>query len=161
MFNNPFREVRVMRLIGSFSMFTQRVLDSLKSTKLPKSDRDKLSRLLKRTARRNSILAKGILSGLSAGGANDEDIRKFSKLLERANTRIMEDKDPFSESDKKDLKEIFRRSYVSAKAADWFTTQMDELLAEEIGEFIRGKRTLTVPTKTISFEEKRSKKITT
>ncbi|MEK6982370.1 MAG: hypothetical protein AABX38_05550 [Candidatus Micrarchaeota archaeon] len=149
-----------MRLIGSFYMFTQRVLDSLKSTKLPKSDRDKLSRLLKRTAKRNSVLAKGILSGLSAGGASDDDIKKFSKLLERANSKILEDKEPFSEIDKKDLKEIFRRSYVSAKAADWFASQMDELLAEEIGEFIQGKRTIGVPTKTILLEEKRPKKIT-
>ena len=47
----------------------------------------------------------------------------------------------------KRFKEIFRRSYVSAKAVDWFASQMDELLAEEIGEFIQGKEQLAFQQK--------------
>ena len=139
-------------------MFSKRVMDAVRTGRLSKPDAKKLSRLLDRTAQRNVILAKGILSALSAGGATEQDIRSFSKLLEKANERINIDRDPFTDNDKKDLEDIFKRAYISSKAANWFASQMDELLAEEIEEFIKGKRALGVPTrKTVSFEEKLTK----
>ncbi len=144
-----------MQLIGSFSEFTKRVLAAAKTGKLPKSDVRKLERLFDRTAKRNTILAKGILSALSAGGASEQDIKKFSDLLERANHRISDDKDPFTDTEKKDVSDIFKRSYVSIKAANWFANQLDELVAEEIEEFIKGKRSIFIPTK--SFEPKPEK----
>ena len=119
----------------------------------------KLERLLDRTAKRNLILAKGILSALNAGGAKDVDIEKFSLLLEKANERINTGKEPFTNVDTQELANIFKRAYISTKAANWFATQMDELLAEEIDEFIKGKRSIGVPTKkTVTFEDKPTQK---
>ncbi len=148
-----------MRFIGSFYQFAQRVLQSAKDGKLPRSDVMKLKRLLDRTAKRNLILAKGILSALNAGGAKEADISKLSLLLEKANERINSGKEPFTSADTQELADIFNRAYISAKAANWFTTQMDELLAEEIDEFIKGKRSIGRATKkTVPFEEKTPEK---
>lgn len=148
-----------MRFIGSFYQFAQRVLQAAKDGKLPKNDAMKLERLLDRTAKRNLILAKGILSALNAGGAKEAEIARFSLLLEKANERITGGKEPFTSADTQELADIFKRSYISTKAANWFATQMDELLAEEIGEFIKGKRSIGVPTKkTVTFEEKAATK---
>lgn len=151
-----------MRFIGSFYQFAQRVLGAAKAGKLPKNDASKLERLLDRTAKRNLVLAKGILSALSIGGAKDADIQKFSALLEKANERIAEDKDPFTYADKDEIKDIFKRAYLSAKTADWFASQMDELLAEEIEDFIKGRRAISTPSKrVVMFEEKKAKEKTT
>ncbi len=153
-----------MRLIGSFYQFTQRVIKAVKAAKLPKDDVTKLERLLNRTAKRNIILAKGILTALNAGGVSNNDIARFSQLLEKANEKISSGKNPFSESDKQEITDIFKRSYLSTKAAHWFSTQMDELVAAEIEEFIRGDRQIGVPSrKTVSFEikEKPQEKTTT
>lgn len=135
-----------MQLIGSFSEFARRVVNAAKSGRLQRQDIKKLERLLDRTAKRNLILAKGILSALSAGGATDQEIKRFSNLLERANDKINNDKEPFTNSEKKEMMEIFKRSYISIKAANWFANQLDELVAEEIDEFIKGKRSV-VPAK--------------
>ncbi|MBS3067323.1 hypothetical protein J4450_01355 [Candidatus Micrarchaeota archaeon] len=136
-----------MQLLGSFSEFTKRVVSAARLGRLPKHDIKKLERLLNRTGKRNTILAKGILSALSAGGASDQDINRFSDLLEKANHRITEDKEPFTEPEKKEIGELFKRAYVSIKAANWFASQIDELVAEEIEEFIKGKRSVVIPTK--------------
>ena len=148
-----------MRLIGSFFMFTKRVMEAVRTGRLSKPDASKLSRLLNRTGKRNIILAKGILTALNAGGAKEEDIQRFSKLLENANDRISQDKEPFTEADKQNLEDVFKHAYISTKAANWFASQMDELLAEEIEEFIKGKRSIGIPTrKTVGFEVKTDKK---
>ncbi len=144
-----------MQLIGSFSEFAKRVIGAVKAARMPKQDVKKLERLLDRTAKRNTVLAKGILSALTVGGATENDIEKFGNLLERANQRILDDKEPFTESEKKDVAEIFKHAYVSIKAANWFTNQLDELVAEEIEEFIKGKRAVVVPSK--KFEPKPEK----
>ena len=151
-----------MRLIGSFFEFASRVMDAAKSGRLPKDDSKKLERLLTRTAKRNTVLAKGILSALNVGGAKEADIKRFSELLEKANTRIMEDKDPFTEKEKNEISDIFRRSYISTKAAHWFASQIDELVATEIDEYIKGKRFLAIPSKkVVTFESpKRTEKET-
>lgn len=142
-----------MKLIGSFFDFAQRVVQTAKAGKLPPADVKKLERLLKRTGTRNLVLAKGLLSALSAGGAKAQDITALTQLLERAGERIVTDKPPFTSSEKKELEAIFTRAYLSKKAAYWFAQQMDELLAEEIDEFITGRRMISVPSrKTVSFE---------
>jgi hypothetical protein len=144
-----------MRFIGSFYQFAQRVLEAAKKGGLAKNDVAKLERLFERTAKRNIILAKGILSALSAGGAKEADIQRFSALLEKANERISIGKEPFTPSDKQELSDIFKRAYISTKAAEWFATQIDELLAEEIDDFIKGRRAVAVPTKKVfTFGEK-------
>lgn len=148
-----------MKLIGSFFQFARRVLKAARAGKLPKVDLKKLEHLLTRTGKRNLVLAKGLLSALNAGGAKKEDIKQLAKLLEKATTRIAQEKEPFTTKEKKELENIFARAYLSKKAAHWFTSQVDEFLAEEIDEFITGKRMLTVPTKkVIGFEKSKKKK---
>ncbi len=146
-----------MRLIGAFVEFARRVIDAAREGGLGEGDLLKLDNLLTRTGRRNTILAKGILSALSAGGASEDDIERFGTLLERANERIMEDEEPFTEREQEELSDIFKRAYVSQKTARWFNTQLDELVAEEISEYINGRRrvdTSAVPTR----EEEQARK---
>lgn len=150
-----------MKFIGAFFQFARRVLDAAKKGGLSAVDIKKLDNLLTRTGKRNTILAKGILSALSAGGASNDDIDRFSTLLQKAETRIADDKDPFTTGERKELSEIFKRAYISAKVARWFSAQVDELLAEEINEFISGSRRVDmgVPKKkSVKFETEEKKK---
>lgn len=151
-----------MKFIGSFFRFARRVLEAAKKGGLPKTDLKKLDNLLTRTGKRNTVLAKGILSALSAGGASDKDVERFGKLLQKAETRITENKEPFTSADREELSNIFQRAYLSRKVARWFSAQIDELLAEEINEFISGSRRVEIGVpkkKTVSFEiEKKAKK---
>ncbi len=150
-----------MKFIGGFFQFAQRVLDSAKAGGLPEKDLKKLDNLLARTGKRNTVLAKGILTSLSAGGASDSDIERFSDLLQRAEGRIAEGKEPFAKGDRDDLSGIFKRAYISSKTARWFSAQVDELLAEEINEFISGSRRVDIGVpakKTVRFEADTEKK---
>ncbi len=151
-----------MKFIGSFFRFARRVLEAAKKGGLPKTDLKKLDNLLTRTGKRNTVLAKGILSALSAGGASDKDVARFGKMLQKAETRITENKEPFTSADREELSNIFQRAYLSRKVARWFSAQIDELLAEEINEFISGSRRVEIGVpkkKTVSLEiEKKAKK---
>jgi hypothetical protein len=144
-----------MRFIGAFFEFSRRVLDAAKAGGLPQRDAKKLDNLLTRTGKRNTVLAKGILTALSAGGASPADVSRFGDLLLRAEDRIVEDKEPFTAPERKELSDIFKRAYISAKTANWFQAQIDELLAEEIGEFITGSRRVDIGVpakKSVRFE---------
>jgi len=148
-----------MKFIGAFFEFSRRVIDAVKAGGLPKRDVKKLDNLLIRTGKRNTVLAKGILTALSAGGASDKDVKRFGELLRRAEERIMQDKEPFTPSDRKELSSIFKRAYISAKTTKWFHAQVDELLAEEITEFIEGSRRVDIgipKKKTVGFEKKKT-----
>ena len=150
-----------MKFIGGFFQFARRVLDAAKKGGLAAVDLKKLDNLLTRTGKRNTVLAKGILSALDAGGASEKDVQRFGELLKKAEARIAQDKEPFTEKDSKEINDIFRRAYLSAKTAKWFSAQVDELLAEEIKEFIEGTRRVEmgVPKKkTVAFEAKEKKK---
>lgn len=128
---------------------------------MPFSDQQKLQRLLTLTGRRNLVLAKGLLSALDAGGASHADVQALAQLLEKANQRITDEKEPFTTGEKKQLEELFVRSYISPKTAHWFATQTDEFLLTEIDEFISGRRMMTVPAKktvTMDIEKKKQKK---
>ncbi|MFH0884791.1 MAG: hypothetical protein V1861_03705 [Candidatus Micrarchaeota archaeon] len=133
-----------MRFIGAFFEFSRRVLDASKKGGLPSKDLIKLDNLLTRTGKRNAVLAKGILTALSAGGASEKDVSRFGALLASAEGRISGNKEPFTESERKELSDIFKRAYVSTKTAKWFSAQVDELLAEEINEFISGSRRIEI-----------------
>ncbi len=145
-----------MRLIGAFVEFARRVISAAKKGGLGGRDLKKLDNLLARTGRRNTILAKGILSALSAGGSSDEDVATFGDLLEKANVRIMQDKEPFTKKERSEITSIFRRAYISQKTARWFSSQLDELVAEEISGFISGSRRVDIGgvprKKTVTFE---------
>ena len=150
-----------MRFIGAFFEFSRRVIDAAKNGGLPNTDLKKLDNLLTRTGKRNTILAKGILTALSAGGASDRDVSRFGDLLLKAEDRIIENKEPFTGGERKELSDIFKRAYVSAKTANWFSAQIDELLAEEINEFISGSRRIDVGVpakKTVKFETTEEKR---
>jgi 3-oxoacyl-ACP reductase-like protein len=155
-----------MRFIGGFFQFSRRVLEAAKKGGLAQSDTRKLDNLLVKTGKRNTILAKGILTSMSAGGASEKDVSRFGEILQAAESRIGENKDPFTSAERKELMEIFKRAYVSSKTARWFSAQIDELLAEEINEFIAGTRRIDVGVpakKTVKFEaetEKEEKKKT-
>jgi hypothetical protein len=144
-----------MRFVGSFFEFSKKVLAAAKRGGLSPKELKKLDNLLTRTGRRNTVLAKGILTALSAGGAGEADVSRFSRLLLKAEERVMADKKPFTDAERRELSDVFKRAYVSAKTAQWFSAQVDELLAEEINEFISGSRRIDigVPTKkSVRFE---------
>ncbi len=149
-----------MKFIGGFFQFARRVLEAAKKGGLPVKDLKKLDNLLKKTGKRNTVLAKGILSALAAGGASQKDIELFGDMLEKAEKRISEDKDPFTKNDNEEISRIFKRAYISQKTESWFHAQVDELLAEEIKEFIQGTRRVDIPVpqkKTVGFKEEKKK----
>ena len=137
-----------MVLGETFRGFAERVLGAVRKGGLVKNDASTLDHLLKRTEKRNIILAKGILSALDAGGAGKADVKRFGELLERANNRIIENKEPFTNSDRNELASIFRRAYVSKKTSSWFSNNLDELLAQEVSSSIKSKSRIGVPRKT-------------
>ncbi len=152
-----------MKFIGGFFQFARRVLDAAKAGGLPEKDLKKLDNLLARTGKRNTVLAKGILTSLSAGGASDADIERFSDLLQNAEGRMAEGKEPFAKAERDELSTIFKRAYISSKTARWFSAQVDELLAEEINEFISGSRRVEIGVpakKSVRFEADAEKKET-
>lgn len=144
-----------MRFIGAFFEFSRRVLDAARQGGLSQKDTKKLDNLLTRTGKRNAVLAKGILTALNAGGASDKDVSRFGELLMKAEERVLEDREPFTDGERKELSGIFKRAYISNKTAKWFSGQVDELLAEEINDFISGSRRVEigVPSrKTVRFQ---------
>lgn len=150
-----------MKFIGGFFQFARRVLDAAKKGGLAAVDLKKLDNLLTRTGKRNTVLAKGILSALDAGGASEKDIKRFGELLKKAESRIADDKEPFTKNEREEINDIFRRSYMSSKAARWFSAQMDELVAGEIKEFLEGSRRVEIGVpkkKTVTFEKTEEKK---
>jgi hypothetical protein len=150
-----------MKFIGAFFQFARRVLDAAKKGGLSAVDLRRLDGLLTRTGKRNTILAKGILSALSAGGASEADVARFGELLQSAESRISAGREPFTSREREEVSEIFRRAYISDRVARWFSTQMDELLAEEINEFISGARRVEIGVprkKTVKFEKKEKEK---
>ena len=155
-----------MKFLGSFFNFSSKVLDAAKKGGLPSTDLKKLDRLLTRTGKKNTIFAKGLLSALSAGGASPEDVKRFGALLQKSEERMMNDKNKalFTDSEMKTITEIFQRAYLSSKTARWFSAQLDELLAEEISEFISGSKRIEIglPSKKsikIDIEPRDNKKL--
>ena len=146
-----------------FDRFTGKVMDVTKG-KLSASESGILSRLFKRTKKRNMVLAAGLLAALKVGGATKRDIAEFSSILEKANDRILEGKEPFVKTDESALTRIFRDANVPRGAEEKLKhnvqTDQDELLASEIvkslstttsqklGAFVPAKR---IPS--VRFEE--------
>jgi hypothetical protein len=153
--------LRSMKFIGGFFQFARRVLEAAKKGGLSRLDIRKLDNLLTRTGKRNTILAKGILSALDAGGASDKDVARFGELLQKGHDRIAEDKEPFTKKERAELSQIFKRAYISDKVARWFSTQVDELLADEINEFISGSRRVDIGVprkKTVKFKKEKKER---
>jgi hypothetical protein len=150
-----------MKLLGAFRDFAKRVLDAVKKGGLPKVDQIKLDHLLTRAGKRNLVLARAILVALDAGGSSKKDIRRFGQLLEHANRRILEDKKPFTKKEEAELSGIFRRASLSEKTRHRFAGNLDELLASQINESIRGKKKVVVgipkKKKTVKMNTRRKK----
>jgi len=152
-----------------FDRFTGKVMDVTKG-KLSPSEAGILSRLFKRTKKRNIVLAAGLLAALKVGGASKRDIAEFSSILEKANERILTGKEPFTKGDESALERIFRDAKVPAAAEKKLkhNVQMDqdELLASEIvksltattsqklGAFVPAKR---IPS--VRYEEEEEEKV--
>jgi len=122
-----------------FNAFSNKVLTAVKG-RLTAKETGILKRLFTRVKKRNTILAAGLLSALKAGGASKADIDKLSKILERANERILGGEKPFSAAEKKELAVIFERANMPIKAEVKFKhnveSDSDELLVSQIAESI-------------------------
>ena len=143
-----------MKFLSRFMIFAKKVISAAKKGGLREPELRKLTHLLKKTGKRNRVLAQGILTALNAGGSSKKDIMHFSELLESANQRILDEKVPFTKKQQKELNGIFARAYVSKKTRRWFSTQLDELMAGEINDVISGEKKLMgkVPErKTVKF----------
>jgi len=146
-----------MGLGDAFREFAQRVLAAARRGGLSRTEHKKLGHLLTRTGKRNTILAKGILTALDTGGATRADIARFGGLLEKANHRILDENPPFTPRESEELTAIFRRAYISRKTTGWFSSHLDELLAQEISGSIKGEGRLGVPKKTEQEERRKLK----
>ena len=136
--------------MGFFEDFAKRVLDSARFGKLGERDASSLKRLLDKTKKRNVILARGLLTALGTGKSPESDIKRFSLLLNTANDRISSGREPFSQSEQNELRDMFKRAGVPFKVARWLTVQRDEFLNSEVAELAIGKREeklLPVPRK--------------
>ncbi|MEW5996012.1 MAG: hypothetical protein AB1657_00245 [Candidatus Micrarchaeota archaeon] len=150
-----------------FDKFTGKVMDAVRG-KLSATDAGILTRLFSRTRKRNVVLAAGLLSALKVGGASRRDIAELAAILEKANGRILEGKEPFTKADEQALGRIFESANVPRGAEERLKHNVkmdqDELLASEIvnsltattAERLKG----FVPAKkipSVRFEEEREK----
>jgi len=126
-------------VFDSFTAFAKRVIDAAKKGGLPLRDLKKLERLLARDGKRNKILAAGLVSAMRAGGA--KEIEKVGRLFERASERIEAGKPPFTNEDANILRSILKDAGVSEKTTRWVSKHIDDLLAEEIKNFISSGET--------------------
>ncbi len=152
-----------------FDRFSGKVMDATKG-RLSASESGILSRLFQRTKKRNLVLAAGLLSALKVGGAGKRDIAELSSILEKANERILEGKEPFTKQDEGALTRIFREAKVPEAAEKKLRhnvqVDQDELLASEIvnslsattaqrlGKFVPAKK---IPS--VRFEEEEEEKV--
>jgi len=125
--------------IVDFNKFSEKILSAV-SGKLSPQETGTLKRMLGRVKKRNRVLAAGLLSALKAGGAGEMEITNLSTLLERANDRILNGQNPFTDEEEKQLAGIFRSAHLPEKAQSRFRYNMDsdqdELLASEIANSI-------------------------
>lgn len=151
-----------MKFVGSFFQFSRRVIDAAKKGGIGGEDLKKLDNVLVQTGKRDTILAKGILSALAMGGASALEVARFGALLKTAQQRILEDQKPFTSEENTEISTMFERCLISSKAARFFSTQMNALLADEVNDFIEGKTRVDigVPIKTGQKSDKaKTKKI--
>ena len=144
-----------MAIGDAFRGFAEHVLAAVKKGGLASIEQKKLDHLLSRTGKRNLVLARGILTALDAGGATKTDIKRFGEMLEAANSRIIDEEPPFTDKERSELAQMFRRAYVPRKTSGWFSSHLDELLAQEINDSLR-ERT-GVPKKTAEAVEEKKK----
>jgi len=126
-----------------FAKFSKKVLAAVKG-KLSTKEVGVLRRMFTRVKKRNTILAAGLLSALKAGGSTKRDTDRLSKILERANDRILAGQKPFTTAEKKELAVIFERANLPKKAEAKFThnveTDQDDLLISQITESIHREK---------------------
>lgn len=148
-------------MAGSFLTFAKKVIDAAKKGGLNPKELQKLDRLLTRDGKRNKILAAGLVSALKTG-AGPQDVEKMGALFENASERIADGKLPFTKSEAETLRNILKGAGVPEKTTSWVSKHIDDLLADEIKEFVAGKKLERgfVPTrKTVAFEtEKKEEK---
>ncbi|MFH1221793.1 MAG: hypothetical protein V1492_01775 [Candidatus Micrarchaeota archaeon] len=149
---------------GIFADFAKKVLDAAKKGGLNPNELQKLDRLLTRDGKRNKILAAGLVSALKTT-AGPAEVEKLGTLFEKASERIADGKQPFTKGEAETMRSILKGAGVSTKTTSWVSKQIDDLLADEIKEFISGKKIDRgfVPTKKkVSFakeEEEEKKKL--
>ncbi|MFA5076961.1 MAG: hypothetical protein WC488_00870 [Candidatus Micrarchaeia archaeon] len=121
-----------MELRDSFKAFANRVLHAARMGQLAKKDIKTLERLILRTKKRNLVLSRAILASLSGGNESERDVKRFAHLLELANHRLAEEKEPFLAGESRELEDLFGRHSLSVNAARRFIFSLDELLAMEL-----------------------------
>ncbi|MFA5049604.1 MAG: hypothetical protein WC501_01210 [Candidatus Micrarchaeia archaeon] len=146
-----------MGILKSFSDFSRRVLKAVKG-KLPASDEMLLEHLLVKTNQRNIILARGLLSAINTGSPKKEDIESLAKILDDANIRIMNKKEPFGEKENEKIAKIFSKCGLSRKVADWISIQKDIFLYSEINNMVKDEvENKKISPKIVKLEPKRQK----
>ncbi len=147
-----------MSILKSFSDFSKRILKAVKG-KLTASDEMLLEHLLSKTNQRNIILSRGLLSAINTGSPKKEEIDSLAKILDNANMRIMDKKDPFSEKDKEQIAKIFSKCELSKKVAEWVSVQKDIFLYSEINNMAKEESTAkqNIKPKIIRLEQKNKK----
>ena len=146
-------------VLGSFMRFAKNVVDAAKKGGLGKKDLQKLERLLTRDGKKNIVLAAGLVSALRTG-ATDKEVKEVGSLFERASDRISKGKKPFTKNEEKTLRDILTGAGVSERTSRWISSNVDALLADEINEFIAGKKLERgfVPSKKAFALKKKKKK---
>lgn len=148
-----------MDIKDSFKAFANRVTHALRMGRLGEKDIKVVQRLLVKTEKKNLILSRALLSLLAGGEQSEQDVKRFAHLLDMANRRMGEEKDPFSVEEKKELEEMFKRHSLSAKAAKKFTLGIDELLTMELKSQM--EKDILVPRKqethTVAHKEEKEK----
>ncbi|MDD5022688.1 MAG: hypothetical protein PHU63_00800 [Candidatus ainarchaeum sp.] len=149
-----------MSILKSFSGFANRIIKATEK-KISSADSLLLRHLLNRTSERNMILARGLMTAISMNSPRKLDIENVARILDNANIRILKNKEPFTDKEKKLLSKIFSRYGLSPKVADWITLQRDAFLYSQISHMAESK-SLGVPTiKKIRKNEEENKKVKT
>lgn len=122
----------VMAIADSFKGFVNRVVHAAHMGQLGEKDVKVLRHLLTKTQKRNLLLSRALLSALSGNAQSEADVKRFAGLLDSANRRINDEKEPFSSEERTELEGIFKRHSLSLGAARKFALGLDELLAMEL-----------------------------
>lgn len=144
----------VVEIKDSFRSFANRVIHALRMGRSSERDVRIVQRLLVRINKKNLILAHALLSAITKGEHSEQDVKKFAYLLDLANKRIIENKEPFSTAEKEEIEEIFKRHLLSIKAAKKFTLGIDELLAMELNSKLEEKILLSEKQQEIHQQNK-------
>lgn len=138
----------------SFRAFTNRVLNALRlGNKVAEKDIKILENILKRERKRSLILASALLSALNIK-ENEEEYKRFAQLIELANLRISENREPFTNEEIEELRNIFYRNNLNEKVVKKFLYSLTDSFTMELRDLMRNKNKIVKPKKEKDEEKK-------